>query len=85
MRLLPKSFKIYNFIKKGAYLKFRSRGGTLIQLNTVLISRQCRVQYDKYFPSFSYFKLKSNMRNKENICYIARRCRAITILSLSQK
>ena len=41
-----------------------------------LVTARFRVQYDKYFPSFSYFAVQQNMRNEENIGYIMRDKRA---------
>ena len=43
-----------------------------------LVIARFRVQYDQYFPSFSYFT-----RNEENIGHIVRDKRAITSLSLT--
>ena len=41
---------------------------------------QFRVQYDQYFPSFSY-KIQQNIKNEENIDYIVTGKRLVTSLS----
>ena len=47
----------------------------------------CQEQYDKYFPSFSYFKLFFKIREtiEINICHIVRSCRALTSFLLAHK
>ena len=58
----------------------------------VAVIVRCRVQYGKYFSSFSYFatyyafrrvKEQQYMRNEENICQYCTRQRVITTLSLN--
>ena len=56
-----------------------------------LIIARFQVQYDQYFPRFSYFadfrrvKQQRNMRNKENIDHILRDKRSITCLWLTHE
>ena len=63
--------------------------------NKYYLTARQRVQYDKYFLSFSILQFTSrvfrrvkqyqSMRNKGNVCQISRGCREITGLSLAQK
>ena len=56
-------------------------GEQIVTMHYVVFIARCRVQYGKYFPSFSHFA--TYMRSEENICQYCTRQRVITTLSLN--